>query len=235
MNTNEIIIKLKQNPERNINMINFIRNYGIDFSYIEDNSIMIVGTSDKDWVYIDVETKSDFDKLSNELRKFSNFAVFNDNQLQWIKEKMNIEIIMSCNKYIFPKDYIIENNFDSISVIDSSYSQYIFDNYEYKEYINLKYIQQQMKNSLVLGIFVGDLLVAWTMTHDDGAMGFLTVLPKYRNKGYATLLSRAYIKHLRDKNQIPFIHIEEHNIKSINLANKSGFQYYEKVHWIRQK
>ncbi len=236
MNKDEtmVINKLMLDPKRNINMINFISNYGIDFLYQSNTAIMISGFSDKQWVYIDAETKSDFNKIVDKLMEFEYFAVFNDNQYKWLSEIMELEVMLSCKKYIFPKDIELEES-NLVSVIDESYTQYIFDNYEYREFVDIDYLKNQIKNNLALGIFDNEKLVAWIMTHDDGAMGFLTVLPNYRNRGYATLLSNAYIKHLREKGVIPFIHIEEHNIKSLNLAKKCGFKYYGNVHWIKRK
>ena len=97
-----IIKKLEENPIRNINMINFISNYGITFLYEFDNAIMISGISDKLWIYINAETKSDFDKLADKLSQFEYFAVVNDEQLKWFEGIVDYEIIMSCAKFFMP-------------------------------------------------------------------------------------------------------------------------------------
>ena len=220
----EIIIteKLKENPIRNINMINFISNYGTKYLYESGNAIMISGTSDKLWTYINAKTKSDFDKLANKLIEFEYFAIVNDEQLNWFKEIMDYEIIMSCAKFFLPEEVRVEESSSLVSIIDERYICYILNNYEYKDFVDINYIKYLVRNSLVLGIF------------DEEKLVFLTVLPEYRRRGYATLLSNAYIKYLRDNGKIPFIHIEEDNLKSLNLAKKSGFKYYNRVHWIKK-
>ena len=233
---NEIktIETLKKTPIRNVNMINFITNYEIEFSYESGNAIMVAGTSDKLWVYINAETKSDFERLASKLVQFNYFAVINDKQLKWFKDIMDYEIIMSCAKFFLPEEVRVEESSSLVSIIDESYSQYILDNYEYKDFVDINYIKGLISNNLVLGIFDNEKLIAWIMTHDDGAMGVLTVLPEYQRRGYATLLSNAYIRYKRVNGDIPFIHIEEDNIKSLNLAKKSGFKYYDRVHWVKK-
>jgi len=67
-------------------------------------------------------------------------------------------------------------------------------------------------------------LIAWGITQDDGAIGFLYVLPEYRRRGYAQDVLIDLIKKVSDENKIPFVHIEEENEKSMRLAVKLGFE-----------
>ncbi|WP_298839621.1 GNAT family N-acetyltransferase [Clostridium sp.] len=50
------------------------------------------------------------------------------------------------------------------------------------------------------------------------------VLPDYRRRGYAQDVLIDLIKKVRDENEIPFVHIEEENEKSMRLAVKLGFE-----------
>ncbi len=67
-------------------------------------------------------------------------------------------------------------------------------------------------------------LVGWVLTHDDGSIGLLNVLPEYRRKGYGYELMLAIIRETRKVGKLPFLHIEENNIKSTELALKLGFE-----------
>jgi 8-oxo-dGTP diphosphatase len=66
-------------------------------------------------------------------------------------------------------------------------------------------------------------LVAWAMTQDDGAMGFLHVLKKYRNRGYGRSVTVALIDKLRQQNKTPFACIEENNRNALGLVSNLGF------------
>jgi 8-oxo-dGTP diphosphatase len=62
-------------------------------------------------------------------------------------------------------------------------------------------------------------------------MGFLNVLEEYRRKGYAQAVSYSMINQLRIKREIPFVHIEESNIKSMKLTLKMGFLKDRIINW----
>ncbi len=49
-NKDEILAKLKDKPAENVNIRNFINNYGVDSSAFVNDSLFIRGTSDKQWV-----------------------------------------------------------------------------------------------------------------------------------------------------------------------------------------
>jgi predicted GNAT family acetyltransferase len=74
--------------------------------------------------------------------------------------------------------------------------------------------------------------VAWGITQDDGAIGFLHVLPEYRKSGYGRDITVDLINKVRNKGQIPFVHIEEKNEKSMRLAMSLGFTKNKMVNWL---
>jgi len=53
-----------------------------------------------------------------------------------------------------------------------------------------------------------------------------------RGKGYALNVTRAMIRKLLEMGKVPFVHIEETNTASMNLALKAGFRKYGRVHWV---
>lgn len=99
----------------------------------------------------------------------------------------------------------------------------------------VEYIQERINNGIGLGIYQDEKLVAWALTHDDGAIGFLNVLEEYRRRGYGYDVTIAMIKKLLEQDEVPFVHIEENNEKSMNLALKTGFRKDRRIHWIKFK
>jgi 8-oxo-dGTP diphosphatase len=78
-----------------------------------------------------------------------------------------------------------------------------------------------------------DRLVAWGLTHDDGALGSLHVLDEYRKKGYGKEILISLIHQNRKLGKISFAQIEEKNVKATNLIEQLGFVKDRKVSWVK--
>lgn len=108
---------------------------------------------------------------------------------------------------------------------------FIYENSEYKDVISIQYIIDRIINGLSSCIRCMDKPIAWGITQDDGAIGFLHVLPEYRRMGYARDVIVDLIRKVRNKNKIPFVHIEEENERSMRLAVGLGFKKDKVVSW----
>lgn len=111
----------------------------------------------------------------------------------------------------------------------------IYNNSHYKEYISIDYIEERIRNGIGAGIRKDGRLVAWALTHDDGAIGFLHVLEEYRRRGYAALILQVMAARLLAAGEMPFLHVEESNTASMDLAVKAGFRRDRRIHWIKLK
>ena len=78
-----------------------------------------------------------------------------------------------------------------------------------------------------------DKLVAWGLTHDDGALGSLHVLDEYRKKGYGKEILISLIHQNRKLGKISFAQIEEKNLKATNLVEQLGFVKDRRVSWVK--
>jgi len=234
----QISARLKNNLKENVNIYNFINNYGIDSAEFVNDSLFIRGTSDKQWVYFSCNNENDFRELEKKLTPDDNyFAVIEDWQLKILLEKRKLIWKLSTLRLIFPdkepeEKISPEYTCRPLSTIDAGY---IYDNSNYKKYTSLSYIRQRIKNGPSIGLFQKNALLGWILTHDDGAMGFLHVLDNYRRKGLGTQITVAMIKYLKSKGEIPFVHIEEDNITSLQLAWKLGFEKDKPIHWIKSE
>lgn len=236
INKKQIIDKLKNNPIKNANMINFIQDYMVtDVRYMED-SVLVKGKSDENWIYISSSSKEEFIKLLKTLKDEDKFyAIMEDWMLDILLKERSLEWQLSCMKLYFPYDIVLPKNRYVIDQLVVEEAQYIYDNYDYKSYTTVDYIKDRIKKSVALGIHKDNKLIAFVMTHDDGAIGFLHVLPAYRRMGYAQELTIAAITRLRKAGQIPYVHIEEANEKSMYLAKKIGFISDRRIHWVKVK
>lgn len=223
---------LNLDPVRNTNISCFIKSNKVIGYEVIGESVMIRGISDREWVLFSSKDESEFRNLLLNLKDSSiNFAVINDWMIPWISEIYDLKIELSAMKFAITEDIRIPSPKNGVVPLMVSDAEYIYDNSTYKEFLSVEYIKDRIQRGCSAGIYILDKLIAWTITHDDGAIGFLHVLEEYRNRGYAYDLMLAMIAKIRNKGCIPFVHIEENNIPSLNLAGKLGFREYDRVHW----
>lgn len=232
----ELLSSISKNKIRNINLINFMKTYPIVKVEQEGDSILVKGISDQEWVYINSESEYEFKKLMKKLNDNEKYFVIQEDwMLPIIIENRELDWKLSCRKLYFPLGKDLPENKNCFEGLFVDEALYIYDNYEYKEFTSVDYIKERIEKGIGLGIHEDGKLVAWIITQDDGAMGFLTVLPEYRRKGYGFELTLAMIKRVRDAGDLPFVHIEEDNQKSMNLALKMGYVKDSLIHWIKLK
>lgn len=258
-NFDQALAILNRDRVRNANIINFMCDYPVLRISIAGESVMIKGRSDRDWIYISCANDEEFLALAAELTSDDTcFAIIEDWMLPRLTEGRHELWRLSCLKLYLPDDV---NDSDSVNDRNNNYDNgrdnthndginnssdgvtgtlteltpadaaYIYANYDYVAYTTEAFIAECINKGPSFGIREDGKLVAWIMTQDDGAMGFLTVLPSYRRRGYGDLITSALIKELRASGKIPFVHIEEQNLKSMNLARKAGFIPDRHVHW----
>lgn len=87
----------------------------------------------------------------------------------------------------------------------------------------LEHIRQRIAFGPAFGIRRQGRLAAWTLTHEDGSMGFLHVLPEFRGQGMARTLTTAIAERLLRRGIQPFMHIVKTNRASILLTESTGF------------
>lgn len=235
MNQKELVRKLKRDEKKNINVINFIESYPVDRVDEVGETIRIRGKSDHDWNYISSNSKDEFERMLESLNNEKYFAILEDWMVPIVEAEGTLEWKLSCIKFFFPDSKKVPEVDAPITPLSVEDSEWIFKNGKYSEFTSTRYIREMIQKGPAIGIRQDGYLVAWVMTHDDGAIGFLHVLPEYRSRGYAIALTCEMIRRVKRSGKIPFVHIEEENTSSIRLAKKLGFEEERKVHWIKLK
>lgn len=222
---NEILDFLKKSEIRNINIINFIKNYPIHYMDKIGDSIIVKGTSDKNWIYISSKCEEEVKKIKNSLdNNDKNFAAIEEWMVPILSEGNVVKWKLSTMKLILPNNVCMDEPKHNVSKLTVNDAEFLYENSEYKDVISIEYIIDRITKGESSCIRYMNKPIAWSITQDDGAIGFLHVLPEYRRKGYAQDVTVDIIKKVRNKNKIPFVHIEETNEKSMNLALGLGFK-----------
>jgi 8-oxo-dGTP diphosphatase len=245
-------------PVRNVNIIQFLKSYPVYSFDRVGESVLIRGTSDEDWVYISSGSEEEFGCLTEGLDEEDKcFAVLEDWMLPAVIRGREVRSRMTSMKLVygrpgsertgreeknartedvkpamegFPAMNPGEPEVTDLTIPDASV---IYNNSDYKEYISIAYIEERILNGVGAGIRKDGRLVAWALTHDDGAIGFMHVLGEYRRRGYALRITEAMVSRLVAAGEVPFVHIKESNAASMELAVKAGFRKDRRIHWIK--
>ena len=230
---NSIISCLKQDPVKNANMLYFMENYPIISLERINNSVILRGKSDQVWVYLSCPNEAEFSQLLERLTPDDrHFAIIEDWMMPYLTTNRQVTWKLTTIKLFLPDSIVFKNDPEAkISVLTTDDAQTIYENSIYKEFSSVEYFQERIQNGPSAGVREDGRLVAWVMTHDDGAIGALHVLDNYRKRGFAYQLTVEIVDKVRQQGKIPFIHIEKTNTKSMNLALKLGFQKDRRVHW----
>ena len=229
---NGIIEFLKKDELKNLNIINFIENNPIYFIEKIGNSVIAKGISDKVWIYISSRSEDELKIIKKRLdNDDKNFAVIEDWMIPILIEGHIIKWKLSTMKLILSNEIVLDDTKHKISELTINDAEYVFENSEYKGIISLQYIKNRIKYGESSCIYHANKPIAWGMIQDDGAIGFLHVLPEYRKKGYGRDISLDLIKKVRNQNKIPFVHIETNNEKSMRLAAVLGFEKDKVISW----
>jgi len=234
--TQEIINFLQKEPVRNSSIIGFIKNNPVSLILSEGESVLVKGTSDREWVYISSKDKSELKILLQKLKPGDLcFASIEEWMLPEITSNRKIEWRLTTMRYYLPESVVISGNKIKISKLNAAESGFILENSNYKQFLTMEYLQQRIEQAFSASVKINGKLVAWAITHDDGAIGALHVLEDHRNKCYAKEIIINLSRLIREGSQIPIAQIEEKNTPAIKLFEKVGFVKDRRVTWLKLK
>lgn len=230
---NNLILHLKKDEITNISTIGFIENNPIIEIVEINNSYLIKGISDVEWNYVVCNNESDLSALLEKSSSNIYFASVEDWMIPIITEKRNAEWILSTMRYFLPEDVEVPENKIEVIPLISDHIGFIISQSNYKRFLTPAYVEERISKSISAAIMKKDKLVAWGLTHDDGALGSLHVLDEYRKKGYGKEILISLIHQNRKLGKISFAQIEEKNLKAANLIEQLGFIKDKRVSWVK--
>jgi ribosomal protein S18 acetylase RimI-like enzyme len=148
-------------------------------------------------------------------------------QNKWPKLHFNNHLICK-----FPTQKIAP--YPSIQPLEISNIDYILQHQKYtEEYGGKPYVQHRIESGMTLGYKANGNLVAWAFLHDDMSMGFLRVLPEYRQQNIATQLTANFVNKIIAEQQNAIAYINKYNTASLKIANNLQAEVIGEVSWIR--
>ncbi len=236
MMDSEIASVLSKDPVRNISVLGFFENHPLERAFQVGDTFLLLGESDHLWGYISSQSSSELTKLLKNFQIGTRyFASVEDWMKPIISEEAEVEWVLTTLRYVLPENFEIKPPTRNVITIDSSFVDNIFRNSDYQAFTSKEYIKEQIERGVSAGIIEGNVLVAWGLTHDDGALGFLHVLPEFRGKGYGKAVTSSLVYQKRKLNKPVFLNVEPSNRNSRNLVTKMGFAYDREISWVKLK
>lgn len=223
---------LKKNYIRNyciLEMLKTSENLDID---ILNESIFIRLKNQENFVMLSASSCADGEVLLKRNLRTEDKAFYTIDEWPSLTEGKKMKYHSDCVQLYLPESVTHKGDKEGIITLTEDMASYIHERYDHKHVISLDYIRERINVGTAYGIMDNDVLAGWVMTHEEGTMGVLTVLPEFRRKGYAQKLNAALVKNLRAQGKPCLVHIIKGNIPSLTLSKKNGMVYSCDVHWI---
>ena len=223
---------LNRDRLRNINIINFIENNHIYSIETVENSMIVRGRSDRDWVYLMCQNKNELNKVNAKLSdKDRCFGAIEDWMIPVLTEGKKVIWNIELEQFYLPNNIELPEPKHEVAKLFEKDAETVYYNSDYKDFLSIEYIVQRINNGISKGVFEKGSLVGWCLTHDDGALGSLHVMDEARRKGYGLSITLALINEVRNAEKIPFVYVEHNNVKSLGLVKKLGFVRQKDCRW----
>ncbi|PKK85676.1 MAG: hypothetical protein CVT48_04435 [Thermoplasmata archaeon HGW-Thermoplasmata-1] len=227
---------LSREPERNISVLGFLRmNPGsVKNAFYEGVSIAVVveNAAGERYAFLHGDDEVGVGRLVERLYpEVKTFSSVEDRMMPAITQGRVIKSVFPTRRYVLPDDVEIAPPAVPMRRLDGSFAEYVKKHYEY-DYLKVEYARDRLEKGISAGVFDGDSLVAWGMTHDDGALGTLYVLPEVRGRGYGEAVTRALIIEKRKAGEPVFLNVLHGNVRSSNLVEKMGFVFDRNASWV---
>ncbi len=232
-NLHMVIDLLSKDKERNINILNFIQAYPVMSYERVGDSVFIRGESNEIWTYISSDSRNELEHLMNRyLSGDSFFAAVEDWMVPVITKDREIRGEIYMMQYLLPDEVRLPESTLNFVPLEATDAAYVYKNSLYRKYFSLDYVQDRIARGMSVALHRQGQLIAWAITHDDGALGFLHVLPDHRRKGYGYQTILALARKVRKQGEKPFAYIEEDNERAIRLVTQLGFIKQKRVCWL---
>lgn len=219
---------------RNCSLLNFMRDNRVLSIDRVGGSVLVRGRSDQDWVYASSSDPAELGMLAHRLsKKDEYFAAIEPWMVPLLCGEREIAWSLSMVRFILPGRVALPAVEWATEGLSPGDAVVVYEHSNYADFISLDYARRRILAGPAVAVREDGMLVAWGMTQDDGAMGFLHVLGPYRHRGFGRRITIVLATELRRRGRLPFAHISETNGSAISLVTTLGFERGEAIQWFR--
>ncbi|MDD3224872.1 MAG: GNAT family N-acetyltransferase [Clostridium sp.] len=232
---NEMLFK---NVLLNIDIIESIRRGKCNIIFASARGVLIYDT--KSGIYmmsaLDIQTAEEI--ILKIPKDIDIIVTHQNNYCDLLMKKFGLEEEVSCYNVLYKSKEKINVYNDDIDIrrITDKYKEYVKSNYSSLDKMEKGYIEKRINEGEMYGAFMDSTLCGFVGSHEEGSIGILEVLPRFRKRGIALKLEAFAINLAIEQGRYPYGQVFQGNEPSLNLQNKLGFEKAkEKTHWLVRK
>lgn len=226
---------LAADPVRNVSPLGFLRENPVTHCWTCGDAAMFRGISDHEWIYVSADHKTELTALLSQVDPDERyFAALEDWMEPLVLQGRPTVWRLVTRRFVLPAIAPRPTPHPDAMPLDPSDARHIHQLSEFPELAQADYIHDRICAGPSAGIRAAGKLVAWGITHDDGALGLIHVLPSARRQGLGAAIIATLSHLILARGRIPFSHIEDSNTASIALHLRAGFEAGPEIRWLER-
>lgn len=142
------------------------------------------------------------------------------------------EVHCECCQLLYTQKVPLPVKHKDIRQLTTEHLDYVSSHYSYD---GREYVEARIREGVMYGAFVGDVLVGFVGMHNEGSFGLLYVEEAYRRRGIAVSLEAYAINRTLEKDWTPYGHVIVGNEESFALQEKLGLYRSDRTVWWLEK
>lgn len=233
---NNIAIKtLSKDFLLNVDMLECMRRGSAEILFASDEAVLLIDIPSQIYM-ISTQNAEISTTLVNRLPdNISIIAAHDKFSYDLLTKRFNFNETMICHNTVYTKKFPMQTQCSilEIKLLTQEHKDIIIRNYSKIKTVDSVYIENRLKANVMLGAFIDNDLCGFIGSHEEGSIGMLEVLPKYRGKGIGAALQIAATNDALYNQRYPYGQVVETNSASTALQKKLGFELSKnKVYWL---
>ncbi len=233
---NQALEIVRRDPVWNANILYFMEDNPVGFVDIEGESVVVVGDDPQPRGFVSSRNAEEVKALMGRFPEMvTRFSALEEWVLPLVARGRPLPYYVPADQFILPDSVHFDPPQENIEPLIPQDIETVIRHMTFSADHLRSIIEDRIAHGVTAGIRRKGNLIAWSMTHKDGALGFLGVLPEYRRQGLARELSIYLIGKVRARGRIPMVQVQPKSVESRELGKKMGFVYQKSLVWIDLK
>lgn len=195
--------------------------------YADDGGVAVING---DYTYmISTEDEQSLKKICAMINRPELIAMHQARFVPFLQEFYAYKYKMECFQCAYLSDEKLDEKLPEgieLRMLTMSERDFVVEHYDHPA--DAPYIAERIEAGMI-GAYCGGECAGFIGTHSEGTMGILEVLPKFRRRGIAYTLEVAMINRIVSKGCVPLAHIVTTNKASMELQEKLGLSFSDKI------